>query len=478
MRLSKLAKDLRWFGKDVSVNGISYDSRKVTPGDLFVALRGRNTDGHLYIPEAIKKGAVALMVEEVKDYPVPYILVENTRKFLGIVSARLFGFPSRLLKTVGVTGTNGKTTTTFMIKNMLEAQGEKCGLLGTVLYCTGNDCFPASRTTPEASDIQGIMKRTLDEGGKYFVMEVSSAGIEEYRLEGTEFFAGCFTNFSREHLEYHGTIENYLNAKLKFFKNYKPKHCIINADDPVADKFKEAAGNYLTYGIKDSKVDLKAEILESSLKGTLINLKGIINEEGVWIPLPGLFNVYNFLCATSALYTLGKHQNIKELAKNIKQVPGRFQTVENNCGFTVIVDYAHTPEAMKNLLENVKTFKKGRIIIVFGAGGDRDPGKRPLFGQISEEYADIQIVTSDNPRSEDPLKIIKDILSGMSGKNAVVIPDRREAIHKAIEMAKENDIILIVGKGHEDYQEINGVRYPFSDKEVACEALKERACLP
>lgn len=476
MRLSQLAYGFKVVGPDVEVKGIAYNSKKVKPGDLFVALKGRNTDGHLFIEEALKNGAVALMVQEERNYPVPYIYVENTRKYLGIISAKFYGNPSQKLKTIGITGTNGKTTTTFMIRDMLEAQGENTGLLGTILYCIGKNCVEAGRTTPEASDIQDFMHKALHKGAKYFIMEVSSAGIEEYRIEGTHFHVGCFTNFSREHLEYHGTMENYLKAKLKLFEVYKPEHTVINVDDPYASYFLKAAKEPLTFGIKEN-ASLKAEIVNSELNGSFVNLHGLINEKNIFIPLPGIFNVYNFLCAVSVLYVLNKAQNLKELALNIKPVPGRLQKVDNKCGIYVFIDYAHTPEAMRNLLENVKHYKKGKIITVFGAGGDRDPGKRPLFGKISEELSDIQIVTSDNPRSEPPEKIIEDILKGMKGNNAKVIPDRREAIFNAIKLAEKDDIVLIIGKGHENYQEIQGVRYPFSDYEVASEALKEKGCL-
>lgn len=478
MLLSELAEGFKVKGrKDVEVKGIAYNSKKVKENYLFVALKGRNTDGHYYIQEAIQNGASALMVEKEVDTTLPAIISNNTRKDLGIISARFFGFPSKLLKTIGVTGTNGKTTTTFMIRDMLKAQGETSGLLGTIYYCTNGSCVPAGRTTPESSDIQEFMRNSYNLGAKYFLMEVSSAGVEEYRLEGTHFHIGCFTNFSREHLEYHGTLENYLNAKLKFFKEYKPEFSIINLDDPVADKFLEVSENKFTYSINSDKAHLKAEIVEITLSGTTVNLKGVIEENRILIPLPGIFNVYNFLCAALSLYVLGKHQNLKDLAKEIKPVPGRFQLVPNVCGLTVVIDYAHTPEAMENLLRNVRTLKVGRIITVFGAGGDRDPGKRPLFGSIAEKYSDIQVITSDNPRSEPPMKIIQDILKGMKGDRVKVLPDRKEAIFYAIKKANPGDVVLIIGKGHEDYQEINGVRYHFSDLEVAEEALREIGCL-
>lgn len=476
MRLSELAQGLKIVGKDTEITGISYNSKDTKQGDLFVALRGRVTDGHLYIDEAIKKGAAALMVEKDGNYPIPAIIVENTRKALGTVAARFYNFPSKYLNTIGITGTNGKTTTTFMTKDMLEAMGETVGLLGTVQYCNGKECVEAGRTTPESSDIQKYIYQAFQNGAKHFVMEVSSAGIEEFRLEGTHFKIGVFTNFSREHMEYHGTMENYLKAKLKFFEIYKPEFSIINSDDEYSQHFLEVAHNKITIGIKSS-ADLTAEVLETNLNYSVINLKGLLNIREIKIPLSGIFNVYNFLCASAILAILGKSEKIKEAALKIKSVPGRFQRVENKCGINIFIDYAHTPEAMRNLLQNIQRYKKGKIISVFGAGGDRDPGKRPLFGKISEELSDIQIVTSDNPRSEDPFKIIEDILGGMKEKNHIVIPDRREAIYKALELASEGDIVLIIGKGHENYQEIKGVRYHFSDYEVAREALKEMGCL-
>ncbi len=476
MRLSELAQGLKILGHDVEVTGISYDSRRVSKGDLFVALKGRKTDGHLHIHEAIERGASALMVQKEGRYPVPVIIVNNTRECLGLISARFFGFPSTKLKVVGITGTNGKTTTSFMIRDMLQAQGENSGLLGTISYCVGNRCIEAGRTTPESSDIQEFMVKALNDGAQYFIMEVSSAGIEEYRIEGTSFFAGCFTNFSREHMEYHGNMENYLNAKIKLFSKYKPAYSVINRDDPYSNKFLEVATNVHSYGIRN-KADLSAEVTHSDIHGTTVNLHGLVNEKDVFIPLPGIFNVYNFLCAVTVLHLLDRDKGLKELARSIKQVPGRFQTIENKCGINVVIDYAHTPEAMENLLQNVQKYRINRVITVFGAGGDRDPGKRPLFGQIAEKLSDIQIVTSDNPRSEPPLKIIEDILKGIRSNKVIVIPDRREAIFHAINIANSGDIILLIGKGHENYQEINSVRYPFSDYEVALEALKERGCI-
>jgi len=477
MLLSKLAQGLKIVGNDTEITGIAYNSKKVNKGDLFVALKGRNTDGHLFIREAIERDAAAVMVQREGEFPVPAIVVDNTRKYLGHIAARFYGFPSKTLKTIGITGTNGKTTTSFMIRDMLDAAGETSGLLGTIYYCIGKNCIEAMRTTPEASDIQAFMSAALKNGIGYFIMEVSSAGIEEFRIEGTHFHIACLTNFSREHMEYHGNMEDYLKAKLKLFSQYEPENSVINIDDSYSPRFLKVSKKSLTYGIKN-KADLTAEILDSTLSGTLLNLRGIINEENVYIPLPGIFNVYNFLCAASVLYILGKVDHIRELAEHIQQVPGRYQIVPNHCGIHVIVDYAHTPEAMENLLSNVQKHRKNKIITVFGAGGDRDSGKRPLFGEIAEKYSDIQIVTSDNPRTEPPEQIINDILKGMKKNKYTVIPDRKEAIIHAIKIASPEDIVLLIGKGHETYQEINNIRYHFSDYEIAIKALTERGCLP
>jgi len=479
MRLYKLAEGLKVNGPDTEITGIAYDSRVTKKGDLFIALRGRRFDGHKFIEDAIKRGAHALCVEEDRNYPLPYILVENTRDVMGILAARFYNHPSTRLKTIAITGTNGKTTTAFIIKDMLEFMGEKAGLLGTIYYCNGEICKEADRTTPESADIQRYLKEAEDAGCRYFVMEASSAGIEEKRLVGTKIHTAIFTNFSREHLEYHGTMENYLNAKLKLFREYLPEYSIINEDDPYAPLFKENQRNILTFGFS-KRADLRAEIKTMDLDGTLLNLEGLIEEKDIHLPIPGKFNVYNMMAALLALHTLQTpfKGDLKAMIMNIKGVPGRFEVIKvPECDIYIIIDYAHTPEALENLLKSVSTFKKGRIIVVFGAGGDRDRGKRPLFGSIAEKLSDFMVITSDNPRNEDPEIIIQDIVSGIKGGKFTTIIDRKDAIYYAIEHAQPGDIVVIAGKGHETYQEIKDKKYPFSDKEISLEALRRRRCL-
>jgi len=479
MRLYKLAEGLKVNGPDTEITGIAYDSRVTKKGDLFIALRGRRFDGHKFIEDAIKRGAHALCVEEDGNYPLPYILVENTRDVMGILAARFYNHPSTRLKTIAITGTNGKTTTAFIIKDMLEFMGEKAGLLGTIYYCNGEICKEADRTTPESADIQRYLKEAEDAGCRYFVMEASSAGIEEKRLVGTKIHTAIFTNFSREHLEYHGTMENYLNAKLKLFREYLPEYSIINEDDPYAPLFKENQRNILTFGFS-KRADLRAEIKTMDLDGTLLNLEGLIEEKDIHLPIPGKFNVYNMMAALLALHALQMpfKGDLKAMIRNIKGVPGRFEVIKvPECDIYIIIDYAHTPEALENLLKSVSTFKKGRIIVVFGAGGDRDRGKRPLFGSIAEKLSDFMVITSDNPRNEDPEIIIQDIVSGIKGGKFTTIIDRKDAIYYAIEHAQPGDIVVIAGKGHETYQEIKDKKYPFSDKEISLEALRRRRCL-
>jgi len=479
MRLYKLAEGFKVKGGDTEITGIVYDSRLTKKGDLFIALRGRRFDGHEFIGDVIKKGAHALCVEKDENYPIPYILVKNTREAMGILAARFYNYPSTRVRTIAITGTNGKTTTAFIIKDMLEFMGEKVGLLGTIHYCNGEICREAERTTPESVDIQRFLKEAEDTGCRFFVMEASSAGIEEKRLVGTQIHTAIFTNFSREHLEYHGTMENYLNAKLKLFREYSPEYSIINEDDPHASLFKENQKNVFTFGFSEG-ADIRAEIKTISLDGTLLNLHGLIEEENIYLPIPGKFNVYNMMAALLTLHVLKipVKENLKAIIQSIKGIPGRFEVLKGSkCDINVIIDYAHTPEALENLLESIRTFRKKRVITVFGAGGDRDRGKRPLFGNIAEKLSDFMVITSDNPRNEDPESIIQDIIAGIKGANFITIIDRKDAIYYAIEHAQPGDIIVIAGKGHETYQEIKDKKYPFSDKEISLEALRRRGCL-
>jgi len=467
---------------DIEVTGIKYDSRQVQKGDLFVAIKGFKTDGHEYIKQAVANGACAVVLED-KSFcssEFPWVLVENSRNTLADISAIFYGHPSRKFLLVGVTGTNGKTTTTNLIAKIFEEQGRKVGLVGTIHNRIGEKVIPVERTTPESSDLQELFSQMVIEGVTCVVMEVSSHALDLARVRGSEFDIAVFTNLTQDHLDYHKSMEEYYRAKSKLFielgkdaaKDNK-KIAVINGDDPWGQKLlSETSVEKISYGI-EKEVDIKAE----EIKITNSGVSYLVNKEKVNLQLTGKFNVYNSLAALavakSQAVSLGKAINTLE---NITGIAGRFQLVEGTEDFAVIVDYAHTPDSLVNILTTAQEFAKGRIITVFGCGGDRDRTKRPIMGKAAAQYSDFSIVTSDNPRTEDPQQIIEDILPGIkeaasSDKYRVVV-DRKEAITEALKMAKKDDIIIIAGKGHETYQEINGKKYPFDDKKVAEEILK------
>ncbi len=467
----------RTLERDPDIRGIAYDSRKVEEGYLFVAIRGFNVDGHDFIPQAIEKGAVAIAHEphysppqELRQRAV-FIQVENSREFLSFVSSRFFGEPSRHLKVIGITGTNGKTTTAFLIHQVLNWTGNRCGLMGTVLYDTVCRKEKASLTTPESLEIHAMMKEILECGGTHHVMEVSSHSLALHRVDHVDFDIAVFTNLSQDHLDFHGTMEEYLKAKLKLFRMLdKDDYAIINADDPHAPHFERTAtGRVITYGFGDRAM-VRGEIMRNNLEEGLVisvEVEGsiyiIINHN-----LLGDFNAYNLLAAFTTLTALDiPPSTAVEFLSKARPPKGRLQRIKN-----VFIDYAHTPDALENVLKTLKSLPHGRLIVVFGAGGNRDREKRPLMGQVAQKYADVIILTNDNPRWEEPMEIIRDIQKGISKKHHVE-PDREKAIKMAIDMAKPDDIILIAGKGHETYQEIKGERLPFDDEQVVRKYLNE-----
>ena len=477
MKLSELLKgfEIKNF-REVEVTGITYDSRKVERGYLFAALRGEKADGHDFIREAEERGAVALLVERDVDTTLPYGITPDSRASLSLISDRFYASPSRDLFVVGITGTNGKTTTSFMVHRILSSRGDEGGLLGTIEYVFPGHALKAERTTPEAPDLQRYLREILDRGGKFAVMEVSSHSLVLHRVDHIDFDVAVFTNLTRDHLDYHKTIENYREAKLKLFQKIAgDKTAIINIDDPNSSYFLEAAmGRKITYGIT-RHADLTAEILRSDIRGLEIKVAGLFRGN-LKLSMPGEHNAYNALAALAVGFVAGlTFEECGAALAGLKGVPGRFEALApQGLPFQVIVDYAHSPDALKNLLTSVRKLNPRRIITVFGAGGDRDRGKRPLMAQVVEELSDYAVVTSDNPRSEDPLAIIEDIKKGFRGINYIVIPDREEAIYWAIGQAGPGDVVVIAGKGHENYIEIKGVRYPFSDRKVALEAIRKR----
>ena len=476
------------------ITGISFDSRSVLPGNLFVALKGTRMDGGQFIKDALGKGAAAVIAEgadanSAAQANAIFIEVDNARGALARVSANFYSNPARKLKITGITGTNGKTTTSLLIKSALESLGLSAGLIGTIAYEVGGKRRPAPFTTPEAPLFQSMLAEMVREGVTHLVTEVSSHALAQKRVDEVEFDAAVFSNLTRDHLDFHKTMEDYYQAKKRLFTDLlKPGGAAaINADDPYGQRLLRELGSgnkkTLAYGIDARPISgvsafAKAQDVELSTEGTsfVIGFEGekiVMEKENT--PLIGLHNVSNMLAAFCALVGLGF--DTREAAKHIAalhNVTGRFEKVDVGQDFTAVIDYAHTPDALQRLIMTARALAKGRIITVFGCGGDRDRGKRPEMGQIATILSDFAVITSDNPRSEDPALIINEITNGVAGENFVTVPDRAEAIACAIDMALPQDIVLIAGKGHEDYQEIKGTRRHFSDREAAAAAIEKK----
>ncbi|MBI5779007.1 MAG: UDP-N-acetylmuramoyl-L-alanyl-D-glutamate--2,6-diaminopimelate ligase [Planctomycetes bacterium] len=508
--------------RNLDITGVSYNSKQVKPGDLFVAIPGAKTDGAYFIPEALQRGAVAVISNQKLNLftMVPYIRVSDPRAALALASNHFFHYPSRKLKVIGITGTNGKTTTAYLIKSILDKIhphtkdfGVGAGLIGTIEYLIGERHIPAPVTTPQSYDLQNYFAQMLKDGTKYSVMEVSSHSLVQKRVLGIDFHRAIFTNLTRDHLDFHKTPNQYKQAKAILFKNLSAESiAILNADDPVSKYYAKITpaqvvwyhcGNlgtqYKNCVPRFRGILIQAQILSSSLYGNTILLKTPIGETTVQSPLIGRHNVYNILAAAATAVSLGVPvDTIREGVEQFRMMRGRLETIPNNAGFTVMVDFGHTEDALKNVLGSLKPLVKGRIITVFGCGGDRDRGKRPLMGKVVSKLSDLFVITSDNPRSEDPLKIIKDIRKGIRsphlssppspfplpsgervgvrGKERVrgyyVEPDRYEAIKKALSLARQGDLVLIAGKGHETYQIFRDTVKPFDDREVVKQLLQ------
>jgi len=461
----------------VIVRGMSMDSRRVQPGDLFACVSGFKVDGHDYAAKAITSGAVALVVDHFLPLDVPQVKVSNVRQVVGAFAAAVNDHPSERLELVGVTGTNGKTTITYLIEKIGTKQGKKVGLIGTLGSRIDGREIPGERTTPEAIEVQKLLGDMVAEGVSLAVMEVSSHAMDLGRVSGCEFDAGIFTNLTQDHLDYHKTMEEYLRAKSSLFSNLvgkkQPKMSILNGDDSSFAKLSEAsAARVVSYGI-DHEVDYRAENVEVTAEGVRFEVRCGEGLQLVHYSTPGVFSVYNALAAFVWGVERGYDpESVAEALAEIPGVPGRFESIRLGQPFQVIVDYAHTPDGLENVVRTARGFTKGRLITVFGCGGDRDKGKRPLMGEAASAWSDFVIVTSDNPRTEDPDQIIKEILVGINGVEHVALRDRREAIWSACRMAKAGDTILIAGKGHETYQIFGTEVHPFDDREVAREALR------
>jgi UDP-N-acetylmuramoyl-L-alanyl-D-glutamate--2,6-diaminopimelate ligase len=468
---------------DRIVESIAYDSRRVQRDGLFVALRGEKNDGHQFIEQAIEKGASVIVTErEVEHARATCVVVENTRQALADLGAVFYDRPSRRLKLAAVTGTNGKTTTTFLLKHICEKAGLRCGLIGTVRYEIGERVLPAVRTTPESLDVQELLAQMVNAGCKAAAMEVSSHAIAQDRVRGLEWDVAVFTNLTQDHLDFHGTMENYFEAKVKLFtglaeqKGKTNAPAIVNIDDrygaQLADRL-EKLTPVITYGVSP-RADFRASNYHAEFAGTSYQLDAKGKSYLVRVPLIGRFNVANSMAALAAASSIGisLRDAILSLSRS-PQVPGRLEAVPAKRQFQVFVDYAHSDDALLNVLKTLRELSPRRLILVFGCGGDRDKQKRPLMGRVADQNADFSIITSDNPRKEDPDAIIAEAEKGFRSQNYEKVPDRAKAIARAIELAQPRDIVLIAGKGHEAYQEFADHTIPFDDIQVARQALED-----
>jgi UDP-N-acetylmuramoyl-L-alanyl-D-glutamate--2,6-diaminopimelate ligase len=475
-------RDARLTGDaSLSATSVTHDSRQVGPESLFVAIRGLATDGNLYVDAARKKGAVAIVSEEPPQPGGPWIQVGDAREALAVLAAAVLGDPAQHLTLVGVTGTNGKTTTTHLIDAALRAAGHKVGLIGTIQYRVGDRLAEAVRTTPESSDLQELFRDMVAAGCDHAVMEVSSHSLVLKRVHGLGFRVAVFTNLTRDHLDFHGDMDRYFEAKRILFDTLlrTDGHAVINAADDRAGELAAASrGVVWTFGI-EIPADLRASDVSLSLGGTRFRAQTPVGELLVESPLLGRFNVENLLAALGASLALGLPADVALRGlSSVTGVPGRLERVAAGQDFTVIVDYAHTDDALKNLLETVRELKPRRVITVFGCGGDRDRSKRPLMGAVASRLSEAVVVTSDNPRSEPPESIIEEIVRGMNGGRKAerhVVVDRRDAIAKAFEMAGPGDAVVIAGKGHESYQVLRDRTVPFDDRQVARDLLARLA---
>lgn len=480
--LALLIPGARLLGGDVAVSGIEHDSRKVTTKNLFVCMEGAHVDGHNFITQATTNGAVAVLTTRQNFIPpenISALIVPDMLNALAVIVPYFYDYPSRSMRVIGITGTNGKTTTTYLLREIFTCAGFKVGLIGTIQILIGDEAFPVRNTTPNVIDLQHILADMRDKNVQVVVMEVSSHALAEHRVSGVEFDTAIFTNLTQDHLDFHLTMENYLRTKAKLFDmvsrhgRKQNKTAVINVDDAASSEIlKNCLCDKITYGL-ESSANLRGADLEIRADGMKFKIRGGFGVMNLSLHLTGLFNVYNVLAAVGAALAEDiSPEVIKRALENFRSVPGRFERIFSDAPFEVIVDYAHTPDGVKNVLETAAQIVKGKIITVFGCGGDRDHSKRPIMGKVASELSDIVIVTSDNPRTEDPEKILDDIATGIK-KSYERIADRRAAIFRAIELARAGDVVLILGKGHETYQLLNTGKIHFDDKEIAKEAITE-----
>ena len=490
MELKELIKSIaveKTFGKmDVSIRKAHFDSRQVGKGDVFVAMRGENVDGHKFIAKAIEQGAAGIIAEQAPatvNLEIGWVQTADSRAALGPIAAKLEGDPSLDLKVCGITGTNGKTTTTFLIQHLLNAAQRPCGVIGTVSYGTGEAKVEANRTTPEGSEIQRLLAEMRESGCRAGVMEVSSIGLVMHRVAGVQFDVGVFTNLSQDHLDFHKTMENYYQAKKSFVTllenqaSDKKPVMVVNLDDSAGERMTKNSYdyvNFVTYGM-GARSDFRASNIKTDLTGTTFQLDAKGRQFMVRMPLIGRFNISNALAALTAVTNMGL--NLREAVQNLAdapQVPGRLESVDSKMPFRVFVDYAHTPDALEKACATLQELNPNRLVTVFGCGGDRDRSKRALMAKAASVHSDAVVITSDNPRTEDPQQILRDTEEGLQpGTQSATIEDRKEAIRQAIFDAKPRDIVLIAGKGHETYQEFADGKIDFDDRLVAQHAIND-----
>ena len=463
--------------KEIEISEIVFDSRKAVKNSLYIAIKGTLVDGHQYIPSAIEKGAKAIVCEvlpEQKEEGIIYIKVENSSKVLGLLASNFYGNPSEKLTLVGVTGTNGKTSVSTLLFDIFKKMGYSSVLISTVEYRIGDEVFPSTHTTPDIITLNKILSKAVEQGCQYAFMEVSSHGIHQGRIDGLNFRIAGFTNITHDHLDYHKTFLEYLNTKKRFFdKLPQTAVAITNIDDKNGlVMLQNTKAKKKTYAVK-TLADYHGKLLELDFNGMLLDFNG----KEFWTTLTGKFNVYNLLLVFAIARELGFEENeILTTISKLKRVNGRFEVLKSQGGIIFVVDYAHTPDALENILDSINEIrtKNERLITIFGCGGDRDREKRPEMGKVATRKSTLAIITSDNPRTEDPAQIIKEIEAGVESQNFskyITIPDRKEAIKMAIKFAEPKDIVLLAGKGHETYQEINGVRHHFDDKETILELV-------
>ncbi|SFD82558.1 UDP-N-acetylmuramoylalanyl-D-glutamate--2,6-diaminopimelate ligase [Lentibacillus persicus] len=487
MNLSKLLSVLPFYNvsasiEDISINQIEADSREIDEGSLFICIEGFTVDGHEFVTQAVDNGAVAILAEKDINAQVPVIRVADTTKSMAMLAAKFYGYPTHDMPLIGVTGTNGKTTTTYLLESIFNQYNRKTGVIGTIQMKIGDEAYPVHNTTPDALSLQRSFFKMKEEEVETAIMEVSSHALDMGRSDGCEFDIAVFTNLSQDHLDYHADMKEYLHAKSLLFaqlgNNYndeRTKFAVINHDDPHHLFLeKSTAQHVITYGLqRDAQV--KAVNINLEVTKTAFTMETPVGSIDITSTLIGKFNVYNMLAAGAAAVSAGVPlDTIKTAFESIEGVDGRFQPVDDEQEFATLVDYAHTPDSLENVMQTIKEFAENNVYVVVGCGGDRDTSKRPLMASIAMQYADEAIFTSDNPRTEDPHAILNDMINGLEEDHYKVIENRRDAIFYAVDKAEKGDIILIAGKGHEPYQEIGQTRYDFDDRLVAKEAIKQK----